>query len=152
MEVIRWILIATGGSACVFLTLDMFDSRGMILIGGKPTSRPSRMVPRLEAHLREKWVRRFRLLKRNGCNDSNTVCIMADFVNRLVGLLALFGRPALCVSNVTVQLEEEPTDISAAVPERQIPFVPVPCEVDSWCVTELYAGFGTESRSSLRLL
>ena len=53
-----------------------------------------------------------------------------QLILRLIGLLALFRRPTVSTTLVTIQVEEVPEDTAPAAPEPEIAPVLVAYEVD----------------------
>jgi len=135
VEVIRWDADCNPAEACMFFSLHLFGGQRVILFEvspiytrGRRAGGPPHTSLRRETRLREKWAKRFRLLKRSECAHSDTLWIMVDPFCP-IGLLAFFGPPAvptIIISNP----EGEPADPPPAVPVQQMSSAPVAYTVD----------------------
>jgi len=82
-------------------------------------SDPPRISLHREGPQREKWIKKFLLMKRSE-NATIPTYYALRLIPRLIGLFALFRRPQRSTNSVIIRVEEVPEDTAPAASEPQI--------------------------------
>ena len=133
-EIIRWDADCNAAKACMSFTLRLFDRHSVIVLEGLPVYTSGNLISgssytqRREAPLREKWIKRFRLMRRSKPSYSDTLYIMVDHFC-LTGLLAFFNSPGVPTIILT-NTQGEPANLSPATPIQEMSSALTAYEVD----------------------